>query len=471
MRRVAQQCGLHRRRDAKVTHSKMLRAMAMQALRGTESLGHHLRLMTGIRLSDSAAIAQKLSLTWEFMHTLLRRVLQPLATDEGQPDSFYHGLRLLAVDGTQWRLRNTEAVLSGQRKRHTNGRGAKAPAGYLAMHSAVLLEVGTHQPLALECDQSTPEGAQEGELTLARRTLTALPAGPSLLLADRLYGNASFLADVEDAAPGRAQALVRVPQKWKSQIIQVLADGSALVSITSSGRGAVGTKKRQGQRTLVVREIRAQVQRGADTQDKAQSSDQDTGNDTRKSKGKGKSKVITLRLWTTLKDEKKHPASELIELYTQRWEQELFYRELKQHLSGGSASSLLKAQSEESARLEVASMILAASLAAQQRISVAQAVGMPPVRYSLLKIGRLLQSLCLTLHAGRGILDPQQEEALIERILKVMEKEALIAPRKPRSCQRGVRRAVSQWPVIRSRSKLDPTLVVTPIPFPEPLPH
>lgn len=441
--------------------------MAMQALRGSESLGHHLRLMTGIHLSDSAAIAHKLSLPWEFMHQLLRRVLRPLATVQEQPESFYQGLRLLAVDGTQWRLRNTEAMLAGQRKRHTNGRGAQVPAAYLAMHSAVLLEVGTHQPLALECDQSTPQGAQEGELTLARRTLTALPAGPSLLLADRLYGNASFLADVEDAAPGRAQALVRVPQKWRSKVIQVLADGSALVSITSSGKGAPGTKERQGQRSLVVREIRAQVQRGADTQDKDPSSDQDTG----KGNSKDKGKVITLRLWTTLKDEKKHPAGELIKLYTQRWEQELFYRELKQHVSGGSASSLLKAQSEESARLEVASMILAASLAARQRMSVAQAVGLPPVRYSLLKIGRLLQSLCLTLHAGRGLLDPQQEEALIGRMLKVMEQEALIAPRKPRSCQRGLRRAVSRWPVIRSRPKLDPTLVVTPLPFSEPSPH
>lgn len=469
MRRVAQRCGLRRRSDSKATPAQLLRAMAMQALRGTESLGHHLRLMTGIHLSDSAAIAHKLSLPWEFMRQLLRRVLRPLATVEEQPDSFYHGLRLLAVDGTQWRLRNTESVLAGQRRRHTNRRGEQAPAAYLAMHSAVLLEVGTHQPLALECDQSTPQGAQEGELTLARRTLTALPAGPCLLLADRLYGNASFLADVEDAAPGRAQALVRVPQKWKSQIIQVLADGSALVSITSSGRGAPGTKKRQGQRSLVVREIRAQVQRGADTQDKDKNTEKKAGKDN--DKGKDKGNVITLRLWTTLKDEKKHPAGELIKLYTQRWEQELFYRELKQHVSGGSASSLLKAQSEDSARLEVGSMILAASLAAQQRISVAQAVGLPPVRYSLLKIGRLLQSLCLTLHAGRGLLTPQQEEALIRRMLKVMEKEASIAPRKPRSCTRGVRRAVSHWPVIRTRPKLDPTLVVTPIPFSEPSPH
>lgn len=432
----------------------------MQALRGSESLGHHVRVMNQVRISDSAAIAQKLSLPWEFMRQLLSRVLAPLATPGGQPESFYQGMRLLALDGTQWRLRNTEAILAGQRQRHTNGRGQQAPAAYLSLSSAVLLEVGTHQPLALELDQGTEQ--QEGELSIARRTLAALPAGLSLLMADRLYGNARFLAEVEEAGAGRVQALVRVPRTWRSQVIEGLADGSALVRIRTRGRGVKGSPEYQKPRTLVVREIRAEVTRIPAAEE---NQDKDTGQAPEKDHPKASGQSSLLRLWTTLTDAKKHPAGELITLYTQRWEQELFYRELKQHISGGSASSLLKAQGEASARLEVASMILAASLAARQRLGVAQSAGLPPVRYSLVKIGRLLQSLCLTLHAGKGILEPKQEEALIRRIHALMARDALIPPRKARHCPRGLRRAISPWPVIRSRPKLHHTLILTTIPF------
>lgn len=429
MRRISEDCAQHRRRDAKATPAQLIRAMTAQSLSGDDSLGFHLRLMTGLRISDSAVIAHRASLSWEFYTKLLARVLRPLATPHAQAESFYHGMRLQALDGSSWSLRNSAAVLALKRKRHANQRGASA--AFLKMGSAVLLEIGTHQPLALACG-TVELKQQEGELTIARRTLCALSqTEPGLLLMDRLYGCASFILDVQDASAKQTQVLVRVRSNLKGKVVKVLSDGSALLQVSASGKGAT-----QGKRTLLVREVRARVQRAGE-------------------------KAVEVRLWTTLLDGKKHPASELVALFTQRWEHELFYRELKAHVAG---SSLLKAHSEQTAQSELVGMILAASIVAQQRVAAAQQVELPPVRLSLLKIGRMLQSLSLVLHAGKGIMSEEQNAALTKRVLKLMAREAVIPPRKARRCKRGVRRAVSKWPVIRSRQKLDSSFAVTLLP-------
>jgi hypothetical protein len=43
----------------------------------------------------------------------------------------------------------------------------------------------------------------------------------------------------------------------------------------------------------------------------------------------GRGTATTTRLWTSLLDWRKHPATELLALYARRWEQEIFYKELK----------------------------------------------------------------------------------------------------------------------------------------------
>jgi hypothetical protein len=299
------------------------------------------------------------------------------------------------------------------------------------MGSAVLLEVGTHQPLALAC-QSVQSEETEGELTIARRTLGGLPKDkPSLLLADRLYGNASFMLDVLEASQKRTQLLVRVRSNLKGEMLQVLSDGSALLEVRASGKGAT-----QGQNKLLAREVRARVQYAG-------------------------GKAVELRLWTTLLDEKKHPAAKLVALYARRWEQELFYRELKHHVG---ASSLLKAHSEQTAQSELVGLILAASIVAERRVAAGQQMELSPLRLSLRRIAYLLEGLCLVLHAGKGIMSEKQAQALSKRVLKIMARESVIPLRKARRCERGVRRAVLPWPVVRSREKFDSSFEITLVP-------
>jgi hypothetical protein len=299
------------------------------------------------------------------------------------------------------------------------------------MGSAVLLEIGTHQPLALACETANSP-APEGELTIARRTLSSLPKNkPSLLLADRLYGTASFMLDVLEASQKHTHLLVRVRSNLKGKLLKALSDGSVLLEVCASGKGAT-----QGKNKLLVREVRARVQYAG-------------------------SKTVELRLWTTLLDEKKHPAAKLVALFAQRWEQELFYRELKHHVG---ASSLLKAHSAQAAQGELVGLILAASIVAQRRVAAGQHMELTPLRLSLRKISYLLEGLCLLLHAGKGIMSEKQAQALSKRVFKIMARESVIPPRKARRCKRGLRRTVSPWPVVRSREKLDPSFEMLLVP-------
>ena len=65
----------------------------------------------------------------------------------------------------------------------------------------------------------------------------------------------------------------------------------------------------------------------------------------------GGKEPLRIRLWTTLLDPATHPAEDLVKLYAERWEEELFFRELKSHVQG--TRGLLHSQRPESAAQEV----------------------------------------------------------------------------------------------------------------------
>ncbi len=67
----------------------------------------------------------------------------------------------------------------------------------------MLLELGLHNPLAAAIGRQS-----QSEWALALELLAALPA-QALLLADRLYGCAAFLARPRRCVPGSAAILIR----------------------------------------------------------------------------------------------------------------------------------------------------------------------------------------------------------------------------------------------------------------------
>lgn len=377
------------------------------------SFSASVKRVTRVSISDAALSQRAGSIGMRTIEKILPQVLRPLADKQSHPEAFYQGYRLVALDGTRFNLRNTAAI-NAQALKTRCARGDGEPA-FAHLNAVVLVEVGLHQPLGAAVGWEL-----EGELTLARRVLaeTNLPT-KTLLMGDRLFGTPSLLWEQTSMlAQTQSAILLRVRSNLKAKPVKQLADGSQLVEIKVRDAQTQATLG-----TLQVREIHAILEY------------------------EGDSKPLEVRFWTTLLDAEAYPASELVALYSARWEQELFFRELKSHLHA--KANLLDAQTPETAGQEFLAMLLAAALVAMQRKEVAAQNGVEVLRISFAKVYHKSSALCeLIAHAG-DLIPRENIAILVERIIEELKTTALIPKRKPRSCPRTVRQPARDWPKTR----------------------
>jgi hypothetical protein len=360
------------------------------------TLGEHLFWLLGIRMSESNLSERRQALPFTVFEELLKRVLRPL--NNPGPSAFYRGLRLSALDGTGFSLANTQAV----KERGHRGRNQKGRHTFARLNCAVLLELISHNPLAARVSCTG-----DSEWELAQPLLDHLPE-KCLLLADRLYGCAAFLI----AAGAKLKLLggyflVRVRGNLKvERVIKRLSDGSQIIEVEESETG----------QTLQVREIRATIQRDG-------------------------YRPVHMRLWTNLMDEIQAPALELVELYATRWEEELYFRELKRELK---LNNVLYSQTPETAAQEVAAIIIGSSLIAEER-SKLESGQCPTHRISFIKVWEILEPLWLTLLLGADILTETQKQQLCDRFYEMASQRAM-AKKRTRSCPRALCRPHRPWP-------------------------
>lgn len=168
----------------KLSTYELITAIVFHVMSGAGTLGEHLQLLSGLRLSESSLSERRISLPWKIFESLLGDFLSVRCREKEQPKAFYRGLRLVALDGTQFSLTNTPQILANC----TKAVSRRVKAAFAKLGSVVLLEIGAHNPIAVVVASSK----QESEWELALRVVDQMPA-KSLLLADRLYGVASFL--------------------------------------------------------------------------------------------------------------------------------------------------------------------------------------------------------------------------------------------------------------------------------------
>jgi hypothetical protein len=183
-----------RGRTPRVPLDQILQALTFHVTQGAGTLAEHFFELFQEPLANSSWSDRRIRLPWEVFADLMRRALRPIATRRQQPEAFWRGWRLLAIDGTQYSVTNTPQVAATTTKAVSRrGRAAFAKIGV-----AVLLEVALHNPLAAGIARHG-----ESELALARRLLAQLPKG-ALLLADRLYGVPAVMARHGRRADGSA---------------------------------------------------------------------------------------------------------------------------------------------------------------------------------------------------------------------------------------------------------------------------
>jgi hypothetical protein len=360
------------------------------------TLGEHLFWLLGIEMSESSLSERRQALPFTVFEQLLRRVLRPLSKPSAE--AFYNGLRLIGIDGFKFSLSNSQAVKErGHRSKNQKGRHT-----FARLQCAALVELISHNPLAARLSWTA-----DSEWKLAQQLLDQ-PPEKCLLLGDRLYGCAAFLlAAWAKLQPLGGHFLVRVRQNIKiEREIKRLSDGSRVIEVNDSETGE----------TLRVREIRATLQRGG-------------------------YRPVHLRLWTSLMHPGQAPALELVQLYATRWEQELYFRELKRELK---LNNVLYSQTPETAAQEVAAMIIGSSLIAEERSNL-KSGECPTHRISFIKVWETMEPLWLTLLLGADILTETQKQQLCDRFYDLASRRVM-GKKRSRSCPRVLCRPHRPWP-------------------------
>src|SRR5436309_2117470 len=158
-----------RGRKARVPLTQLLPALTFHVMQETGTLADHLFQLFREPLANSSWSDRRLRLPWEIFAELMRRALRPRATARKHREAFWRGWRLVALDGTQFSLVNTPQVTATRSKARTR----RGRAAFAKITTAVLLEVGLHNPLAAAVGRQG-----ESEWALAQRAAgTAAPAG------------------------------------------------------------------------------------------------------------------------------------------------------------------------------------------------------------------------------------------------------------------------------------------------------
>ncbi len=92
-------------------------------------------------MSDSAFAQRRQHLPVELFEQIMDSALGPLADSTHHPDSFFEGYRLLGLDGTQWNVSNTPAVVSALPKAASR----RLSAAFAKLRLVSVVELGTRQ--------------------------------------------------------------------------------------------------------------------------------------------------------------------------------------------------------------------------------------------------------------------------------------------------------------------------------------
>lgn len=251
----------------------------------------------------------------EPVRRLYEQVVTPIATAETK-GAFYRGWLVAALDGSTFEAPDTEA------NQEAFGRPASPSGGqsaYPLIRIVGLVEVGTRVLFGAVLGSYAT-----GEVTLARQVVPHLRAG-MLCLADRYFPGYPLWKQATETG---ADLVWRVRQGIRFAEVERLADGSFL-SWFRPPRGRKGEPK---QEPIAVRVIDYQVE-GPERKEE------------------------TIRIITSILDWEAAPASELAELYHERWEFETALDELKTHMRG--ARTVLRSQTPELVRQECYGLLMA----------------------------------------------------------------------------------------------------------------
>jgi hypothetical protein len=337
---------------------------------------------------------------------LLSRAVVKLLCDAETPGAFYKGMRLMAIDGFILDLPDTPAnERAFGRPKTGRSRSAFPQARVLA-----LCETGSHsfyRWLVKPC--------RRGEPKMAPYLLGQLEPGV-LLASDRNFLSYRIVTQVLSR---QADLLARVRSSLIFEPTQELPDGSCLAKLY---RTPAARKKGEG--GVVVRVIEYTLSDPARP-----------------------GKEETHRLLTSLLDAVKYPALELVELYHERWEEELSIDELKTHQK---ERATLRSQTPLGVVQEIEALMLAHYAVRAVMYEAARQAGVAPRGLSFSGTLKVLRMRLAEAPGGRAALERWWQMLLLE----VAEEQ--LPARRDRINPRVIKKQISPWPKKRPHHRNPP---------------
>lgn len=365
----------------------------------SDSLRHIFKRLQPYRFAATAAgntiAAARRALGLLPLRLLSSAVVKLLCTPD-TPEAFYKGMRLMGLDGFTLDLPDTPA---NERAfgRPKSGRSAGA---FPQTRVLSLCELGSHvlyRWLVKPCFRS--------EITMAPYLLRWLQRG-MLLLMDRHFPSFKVVTQVLAA---NAHVLARIRANLIFEPTEVLPDGSYLAKMY---RTPWDRKKDRG--GVLVRII-----------------DYELTDPNRPSKEKKH------RLLTTLLDAEAHPALGLVELYHQRWEEELSIDELKTHQK---ERPTLRSKTPLGVVQEIEGLMLGHYCVRRVMFEAASEVGVGPRRLSFVGTLKIIRLRLSEAPAGRVALENWWRRLVME------VSEEVLPPRRDRINPRVIKKQMSRWP-------------------------
>jgi len=299
-------------------------------------------------------------------------------------------LRVLAVDGVVWSAPDSP----DNRQALGSGLTQYGPQPWPMVRGVCLLDTDSHELLDAKLGDY-----HCGELTLAA-DLRGLDH--SITLFDRAYFSAAFLMDWQHAGEQR-HWLMRAKDNLRHEIVQTLGEDDWLIRMPVSPQ---------------ARQLRPELP----SHWQARLIQTHTGGKTR-------------RFITSLLDPKPFAAQDLTQLYRQRWEIELGFREIKQSLQQG--QGVLRSKQPELVMQEVWGVLIAHTLLRRWMRLMAQHADVEPNRISFHTAQHAIVGALNTVHLARAGTLPQH----LQRLLELARYFVLPPRRTDRSFPREVKRS------------------------------
>ena len=305
-------------------------------------------------------------------------------------------LRVLAVDGVVWSAPDS----ANNRQVLGSGQTQYGPQPWPMVRAVCLLDTDSHELL----------DAKLGDYSCGELTLAAGLRGldHSITLFDRAYFSSAFLLDWQHGGAER-HWLMRARDNLRHEVVQTLGEDDWLI------RMPVSQQARKLRPELPSHWQARLIQTQLDGTPR--------------------------RFITSMLDPERFEVPELAQLYRQRWEIELGFREIKQSLQHG--HSVLRSRQPELVMQEVWGVLIAHTLLRRCMRLMAQHAQVEPVRISFHTARHAIVGALRSVHLARAGAIPQHLQWLMEEA-----RHFVLPPRRQgRSFAREVKRSTrSKYP-------------------------